>query len=121
MQRFVREREKVVSGMEMSNRRVDIGRLDRVTAVHVNRIEVLCQFQQVSKVLTVSVPTTRGSVGYERRARHRTEDHVVSADSEIVRRVWGMKCELARRAHDDLGDHLGIKPDPFTVDTASRS
>ena len=79
---FVRERQFVVEAVEMPDRSVDIDGLDRITARHMDAVEVLRQLDQVLKCRARADLAANVQIGIVRRRGHVDEQHVLAANSD---------------------------------------
>ena len=66
----------------MAHRRVQIDRLHRIPAGHVDAVEVLGELEQIPVALAIADPPPAVEVRAVRRARHVDEDHVAPADGD---------------------------------------
>ena len=94
--RLVAECEQVVCRMDVAHRRMDVRWLDRIAGVYVDRVEVLAEPDEILKVRPVPGAAATRCVRHVRWTRHRRENHVVAAESNVVRWVRGMQREFWR-------------------------
>lgn len=114
--RLVGACEQIAEGLEVPDRRMDVDRLHGVAAVHLHGVEGLGEIDETAEVGPVAGTTTAGAIGHVGRARHRGERDMITTDTQVVGRVGGVEGELRRRRGDEVGDELGIEPDPLAVD-----
>ena len=79
---LVGQGELVVEAVEMAHRGVDVHRLHRIAAGHVDAVEVLGELEKIPVALTIPDPPPAVEVRAVRRARHVDEDHVAPADGD---------------------------------------
>ena len=115
MDRLVGQRQRVVRGIEMADRRVDVDRLDRVAGDEVDDLEHLGKADEVLVVGPVAHPAAALQVGDVRGTRDGAEGHPVAADQQVPRRVPGMERERRRRGRDDRRDHRPIEPNALAA------
>ena len=77
---LVAQRDDVTQRMQMTNRRVDIGRFDWVPTVHLNSAQMLTELDQVDEVPMVASPTAASDIARVRWACDCSEDDIVPAD-----------------------------------------
>ena len=91
---LVRQRQHVVGGVQVTDRRVEVHGLHGVASHRMDGIEHLAQFEQVPVVVAVAVPTVPAQTGHERGAGHTGVGDDVAADMEVAFRVRSVQGEF---------------------------
>jgi hypothetical protein len=108
---LVGERQHVEQRVEMADGGVNVGRLDRIAADEMNRIETLPEADEVLIVPLVAGPQPAGAIKRIGGARHGAESDVAPANREIARRFARVQLELLRREADVRLDEIGVEAD----------
>ena len=112
MQRLRAQCDRIEGRVEMADRRVDVGRFDRVAAHQMQAVEHLGHPHEVLVVVAVADAARAVEAGHVRRAGHCAERDCVVADVQVVRRIDGVEREARRRLGDVLHHHLAVEAHP---------
>ena len=94
MKRLVGQRREIAQAFEMPDGGVQINRLNRISAGHVDDVVRLRQLQQIAKILMRTRPAALVHIRTIGRTRHLRKDNVVATEAQIMRRVARMQREL---------------------------
>ena len=94
VEHLVAQRQQVMGCMEVPHGRMDVGWFDWISAVHVDRVHVLAEPDEVLEIRAISRTSTPACAGHVRWTGDRSEDHVVATDSQVVGRVSGVESEF---------------------------
>ena len=106
---FIGHGEHVVRAFQVTDRGVQVNRLNRVAGGEVHDVETLCQLKKILKVLTVSRVTRSVEFHEVWRACDRAERHPVTTNVERVVRVARVQLEFARTRFDGLNYKFWVK------------
>ena len=113
--RLVGHGQRGVQRIEMAHARVDVRRLDRIAAPHMDRRQHLPQAQELLVVLEIADPPPALEIAGVGRAAHGAEDQPVAAEDERALRVAAMEAEGLRRLADLRLDQIGREADAVAV------
>ncbi len=111
------EGEDVAGGLQVADRRVDVGRLDRVAAVGLHDAEPLAELQQHAEVVSVAAAPPAPAVAAVGGACHGCEHHVVAAHGEVVAGIGCVHRELGWRGFDQVQHQARLDAHPLIVDS----
>ena len=113
VQALVGHGEDVVRGFEVSDRRVDVDRLDRIARHVVDDVEHLRQAEQILEALAVADAAHAVTVDVVGRTGHRAEGHPAPADAQVASGVPAVQSELRRCRGDRPLDQFAWEPHPM--------
>ena len=115
MDRLVGHGQRGVQRIEMAYAGVDVRRLDRITAPHMDRRQHLSQPQELLVVLEIADPAAALEIAGVRRAAHRAEDQPVAAEDKGALRIAAVEFESLRRFADLRLNQIGRKADAVAI------
>ncbi len=112
---LVGHRHDIRQAFEVTDRRMDIERLDSITAAQVDDVERLDKLYEIPEIGPVTGTPAAVHVGRIGRAGDRAKCHPVAPDRQRPVRVAGMQRELLRRTAHHAFDQAALEPDPVAA------
>lgn len=113
--RFVGQCQRVVHAIEMTDRRMNIHGLNRITDHHVNAIEILRQLDQVPVTFSIADAAAAVQVRAIWGTADIAEQHAVTTDGDLPARASRRNVEFGRGFTHLLHDKVTIHSDVVTV------